>query len=87
MELTDDKKPPKVATDPNFGGMSAGAQDGGIVDTGEADNETPYSDSLAGRKGGMVRNDSGNGYVDTSDFDSMDAESAGSGIGSADAES
>jgi hypothetical protein len=86
MERDTDKKPPRIVTDPDFGGMSAGAQDGGIVDAGAADNETPYSDAIAGRKGGMLRNDTDDSYVDTSEFDSMDAESGGEGIGSAEGE-
>jgi hypothetical protein len=86
MDQNNTEKAPTIASDPNFGGMSAGAQNGGIVDAGEADNETDYSDALAGRKGGMVINDTWNGYVDTGDFDSDDAESAGAGIGGSEAE-
>jgi hypothetical protein len=53
-----------IDDNPDFGGASAGAQDGGIVDTGSADDETDYSDALVGRKGGMVRNDVDADYPD-----------------------
>ncbi len=43
-----------VDDDPMSGGASAGAQNGGIIDAGAADDETDYMDSLTGRKGGTV---------------------------------
>lgn len=77
MEQENNKKPPRIATDPNFGGSSAGAQDGGIVDAGAADNETGYEDAIAGRKGGLVHNDTDLSYVDTSEFDAVDEGTSG----------
>lgn len=62
----------KIATGLNFGGASAGAQDGAIADAGAADDETDYEGALAGRKGGMVHNDTGDSYVDTSEFGDTD---------------
>jgi len=81
MENDHTTKPPRSATDPNFGGASAGAQNGGIIDAGAADNETGYEDALVGRKGGMVKNETNDSYVDTSEFDSADAASGTEGLG------
>lgn len=81
MDRDTDKKLPSIATDPNFGGASAGAQDGGIVDAGAADNETTYEDAIAGRKGGMLRNDAvKDGYVDTSEYDAVDEGTPGAPV-------
>lgn len=58
-----------VDDDPDSGGMSAGAQNGGIVDTGAADDDTDYADALSGRKGGTAGDDADDDFVGGGDFE------------------
>lgn len=69
---------PYVDDDPDRGGMSAGAQDGGIVDTGSANDATDYQDAITGRKGGISGAGADQDSVHSGDFRDEE-ESAGIG--------